>query len=133
MGTLRILVVACMLAGAASFPAGAETLICIPEEAAAVRQQGDTFTGAPLETGSKFIVTNEGGSWIVKHHPSQAVLFANCTTEYFCDAGEMFSGALFRTPAEPGPEGRSTFTVFWLSADNSSSYANVAKGYCTLL
>ncbi len=114
------------MAGAAS----ADTFLCIPEAAAAVKQQAGSFQGAALDTNSKFIFTNETGKWVVKHHPSGGVIFGHCDTEFFCDAGEMFAGSFFREPTDPLTN-RSVFTVFWITVDNSSSYANVAKGYCS--
>lgn len=126
-----LIAAALLLASAA--PAHAKTILCIPESSAAVRQKGDTFTGGPLDTGSKFILTDESGRWAVKHHPSGATMFDNCINENFCDAGEMFAGTFMRDPREHGPQGRSIFTVFWMTQDDTSSYANVAKGYCTEL
>lgn len=111
----------------------AETVLCIPEAAATVKQQRGSIVGAGLETSAKFILSNESGNWVVKHHPSGAVIFGNCRTEYFCDAGEMFAGGFFRERPDPGSQSRSVFTAFWITADNSSSYANVAKGYCSSL
>lgn len=112
--------------------ASAETLLCIPETAAAVKQQGSTFQGAGLETNTKFIMTNDNGKWVVKHHPSGTVIFGECMTEFFCDAGEMFAGSIFRERPDPA-SGRSVFTAFWITVDDSSAYANVAKGYCSKL
>lgn len=116
-----------MAAGSAS----AETILCLPEAAATVVDRGGTMSGHPLETTSKFILSNESGQWSVKHHPSGAVLFGNCTTEYFCDAGDMFAGAFFREAADNRVDRRSVFTVIWLSRDDSGSLVNAAKGYCT--
>lgn len=111
--------------------AEARTIICIPEVAATAVDRNGRLEAGNLDTSSKFILSDESGAWVVREHPSSALVFTNCVTEFFCDGGEMFAGALMRIPGTP--EQQSSFTAFWMMNGDNGAYANVARGYCSEL
>lgn len=103
---------AALAAASAAVPAKARTIICIPEAAAAAVDRGGELDAGRMDTSSKFLLSDEDGTWKVHLHPYGAPLFTNCTTEFFCDAGEMFAGAIMRASDD---QQRMTFTAFWMS------------------
>lgn len=130
MKQIALAVVLSAITGAAS----ADAYLCIPEAAATVvDRNGDEMEASGVDISTRFILSNEGGAWILKTHPSGRILFNNCPSAYLCDAGEVFGGGFFRDRERNGDSQRSVFTAFWLTRSGSYSYANSAKGYCTSL
>jgi hypothetical protein len=127
MNRVKLLAASGLLAVSPS--AGALTMLCIPEVASVVTRVGDRFDSERLNTGAKFILSDESGRLQVKIHPDNMAIFTNCLSEWFCDGGDKFSGVFMREITSPGE--RSAFTAFWMTVGDKGSYANTAKGYCS--
>lgn len=109
-------------------PTYATSYLCIPEAAAAVKQDSQGFSsGASDASQKKFILSNASGSWQVRSHMDNMILFDSCETEFFCENSAGFAGVFWRERQN------NAFTAVWLSGppDGATRYVSVGKGRCS--
>ena len=119
---------AALLLALVSSSAYAETYLCVAEAGAVVEDsQGSITAGVVNVSQRKYLLTNEGGKWVVKELGMDAPFFDECPSPYFCERADGYAGTFFRS--------RSTgvFTIVWLTQNKGANEIVVAKGKCSKL
>jgi len=110
--------------------ANADTYLCISEAGAGVEHGGKSGIEANIfnVSNDKYILTNDGGNWVVKQLGKDFALFDYCHSQYFCESHIGYMGTFIR-------EQNGIFTVITttgiLSGDLTISQAVVSKGRCS--
>lgn len=110
----------------------ADTFLCVAE-AGAVVEDGDGIQASASVmdvSAMKYVLTQDGGRWVVKELGKEYILFNRCTepsppgAPYFCERSDGYAGTFIRIR-------KGAFSITWMTQKNGRDLLVAAKGRCS--